>query len=145
MRTLEASADFRPRGHRSRARPGPRGGLLLALLAALAVCGAGCKKDAATEAIETDANGYLCLQCGGKFYTARRVFLESKCPKCGQETLADVVGFVCPKDQHLTIRPKVTGPQGAAVCEQCGEHLKNAMFMPREKDFKTWGATKTTP
>ena len=96
-------------------------------------------------AIETDAHGYLCLQCGAKFYTGAREFLESKCPKCKQETLADVMGYWCEKDKHMTIRPRASGPGGAVACEICGTPLKNAMVSPREKDLLAWGATKTTP
>jgi len=95
--------------------------------------------------IETDAHGYLCQHCGAKFYTSRKVFLESKCPKCQQETLVDVVGYRCGKDHHLTIRPRVSGPEGAAICEVCQMPLKNAMVSPREKDLIAWGATKTEP
>jgi hypothetical protein len=110
----------------------------------LALAG-GCTKDPAMQSIETDAHGYICQQCQAKFYTGRKVFLESKCPKCQQETLADVTGYWCEKDKYLTIRPRVPGPQGAAVCEKCGMALKNAMVSPREKDLKAWGATKTGP
>jgi hypothetical protein len=56
-----------------------------------------------------------------------------------------VVGYMCEKDHHLTIRPRVAGPEGAAVCEVCGANLKNAMVSPREKDLLAWGAVKTTP
>lgn len=103
----------------------------------------GCSEDPRMESIETDAHGYLCQQCGAKFYTGRKVFLESKCPKCQQYTLVDVVGYLCEKDHHLTIRPRVSGPEGAAVCEVCQTPLKNAMVSPREKDLIAWGATKT--
>jgi DNA-directed RNA polymerase subunit RPC12/RpoP len=105
----------------------------------------GCSKDAAMQSMETDAHGYLCLHCGAKFYTGQRVFLESKCPKCQQDTLVDVIGYWCDRDKHLTIRPRVRGPEGAAVCEKCGRALKNAMVSPREKDLLAWGATKTSP
>jgi hypothetical protein len=97
------------------------------------------------QSIETDAHGYACRQCGAKFYTEQKVFLESKCPKCQQQTLDDVTGYWCEKDRHLTIRPRVSGPAGAAVCEKCGAPLKNAMVSPREKDLLAWGATKTGP
>jgi hypothetical protein len=117
----------------------------VALLALVSPLIGGCSKDAGLQAIETDAHGYLCQQCRGKFYTGARVFLESKCPKCQQETLTDVIGHWCEKDKHLTIRPKVRGPEGAAVCEKCGAALKNALVSPREKDLLAWGATKTTP
>jgi hypothetical protein len=103
----------------------------------------GCSKDVGMQVIETDAHGYLCQQCRGKFYTESTVFLESKCPKCQQETLSDVIGYWCEKDKHITIRPKVRGPEGAAVCEKCGMTLKNALVSPREKDLLAWGATKT--
>jgi len=105
----------------------------------------GCKQDTAEAAIETDANGYVCTKCNAKFYTSRKVFLQSKCPKCGEYTLEDVVGYVCPSDKHLTLRPRVSGPAGAAVCEQCGAHLSNAMVRPHEKDLKAWGAIQTAP
>jgi phage FluMu protein Com len=105
----------------------------------------GCSKDSGMASIETDAHGYLCQQCGAKFYTGRKEFLESKCPKCQQYTLVDVVGYMCQKDNHLTIRPRVSGPEGAAICEVCQTHLKDAMVSPREKDLIAWGATKTGP
>jgi DNA-directed RNA polymerase subunit RPC12/RpoP len=103
----------------------------------------GCKKDAALEAMESDANGYVCLKCGVKLYTDRSVFIGPNCPKCHEDSLMDVVGYYCPKDQHLTIRPRRGGRQGA-VCEQCQQSLANAMRSPREKDLKAWGATKTS-
>jgi len=105
----------------------------------------GCSKDAGMQSIETDAHGYLCLKCRAKFYTEQKVFLESKCPKCQEETLADVTGYWCEKDKHITIRPRVSGPEGAAGCEKCGMALKNAMVSPRETDLLAWGATKRGP
>ena len=105
----------------------------------------GCSKDPNMEAIETDAHGYFCQGCRAKFYTDRNVFLESKCPKCQQETLVDVTGYMCGKDHHLTIRPRVLGPEGAAICEVCRMHLKDARVEPRKKDLLAWGATKTGP
>ena len=116
-----------------------------ALLALTVLLIGGCSKDVGTQSLETDAHGYICLQCRAKFCTEQKVFLESKCPKCQQETLADVTGYWCEQDRHLSIRPKVSGPDGAAVCEKCGKALKNAMVSPREKDLLAWGATKTTP
>jgi DNA-directed RNA polymerase subunit RPC12/RpoP len=102
----------------------------------------GCKKDAGISALETDANGYVCLKCGAKFYTERTVFMGSKCPQCNQTALTETVGYYCEKDQHLTIRGREGDRQGA-VCEKCQAHLANAMKEPREKDYKAWGATKT--
>jgi hypothetical protein len=115
-------------------------GILPVLVAVVALLIGGCSQRADMSTIETDAHGYLCQKCGAKFYTGRREFLESKCPKCQQETLVDVVGYMCQKDNHLTIRAKVAS---ASECEVCGVLLKNSMVSPREKDLKAWGATKT--
>ena len=119
------------------------GGGSRALLVLVTLLIGGCAKSGDMTVIETDAHGYLCQKCGAKFYTDRKVFLESKCPKCQQYTLVDVVGYMCQKDNHLTIRPRVSGPEGAAICEVCGAHLQNAMVSPREKDLIAWGAKKT--
>jgi hypothetical protein len=104
----------------------------------------GCGKNVTQEAIESDANGYLCLNCGVKLYTPRSIFIGPKCPSCGQDKLMDVVGYYCEKDKHLTIRPSRNDPQGAPVCEICKTPLRNAMRMPREKDLLAWGAKKTS-
>jgi hypothetical protein len=104
----------------------------------------GCSKDPGMEAIETDANGYFCQKCRAKLFTDRKVFLEN-CPHCKEDGLVEVVGYRCAKDQHQTLRPKVSGPEGAAVCEQCSAILKNAMFQPHKKDLEAWGATKAGP
>ena len=102
----------------------------------------GCSKDPALAAIESDAYGFQCLKCQAKFYTDRKSPLGAKCPKCQQDSIEDAVGYWCEKDQHMTIRPRVSGPAGASVCEKCGTSLKNALVSPREKDLKAWGATK---
>jgi len=130
-----------PRSIRAGLKPG--GGLLVVCLALLLPGATGCKKDAALEAMESDANGYLCLKCGVKLYTERSVFIGPKCPKCQEDSLMDVVGYYCAKDQHLTIRAS-RGDRKGAVCEQCQQPLVNAMRSPREKDLKAWGATKTS-
>ncbi len=119
--------------------------LLAGLVLATCLGLAGCGKNAAQAAIETDAHGYQCQKCAAKYFTGPKVFLESKCPKCGEEGLVDVIGYWCEKDQHMTIRPKVSGPQGASVCGKCGDQLKNAMISPRAKDLMMWGASKTGP
>lgn len=124
-------------GHRLRA------GVLFTCLAAVLLAVVGCKKDTGLEAMETDANGYLCLKCGVKLYTDRTVFIGPKCPKCQEESLMSVVGYYCEKDHHLTIRASRGDRQGA-VCEQCQQPLANAMRAPREKDLRAWGATKTS-
>ena len=115
---------------------------LLAGLMALLLTG--CSKDQGAESIETDANGYFCQKCRAKMFTDRKVFLE-KCPKCKEDALAEVVAYRCANDQYLTLRPKVSGPEGAAVCEQCSTQLKHALVQPHKKDLETWGATKVTP
>jgi hypothetical protein len=102
---------------------------------------ASCKKDAAFDALDTDANGYLCLKCGAKLYTGRKVFIGPKCPQCNQDSLMQAVGYYCEKDKHLTIRAREGDRQGA-VCEKCQTPLVNAMKEPHEKDYKAWGATK---
>lgn len=119
-------------------------GLLLLCLTAVLLAATACKKDAAFEAMDSDANGYLCLKCGVKLYTARSVFIGPKCPKCQEDSLMDVIGYYCKKDQHLTIRPR-RGDRQPIVCEQCQAPLVNAMRAPREKDLKAWGATKFSP
>jgi hypothetical protein len=121
----------------------PAGGLLVVCLFIIMLGATACKKDAALEAMDTDANGYVCLKCGVKLYTDRSVFIGPKCPKCQEDALMDVVGYYCEKDHHLTIRSRRGDRQGA-VCEQCQQPLANAMRSPREKDLKAWGATKTS-
>lgn len=116
-----------------------------ALVAGCIMVASGCSKDPSAQSIETDAHGYLCLKCDGKFYTGAREFLESKCPKCQQDTLADVTGYWCDQDHHLSIRPRISGPAGASTCDQCRQTLKNAMVSPRQEDLVTWGAVKAAP
>jgi len=99
-----------------------------------------CKRDIAKEASDSDSNGYLCQKCGAKLYTDRSYFLTQICPKCHQEGLAEVVGYECPKDHHITIRPQ-NGGRGSPLCEQCQGPL-SGMLLPREKTLKAWGATK---
>ena len=120
---------------------GPRWVRLALWLAAISFTVMACKKDTAAEAMDSDANGYVCLKCGAKFYTDRSVFIGPKCPKCQEESLMNVVGYYCEKDQHLTIRPGRGDRQGP-VCEQCQTPLNNAMRSPREKDLLAWGATR---
>jgi DNA-directed RNA polymerase subunit RPC12/RpoP len=100
-----------------------------------------CKKDPAFEAMDSDANGYMCLKCGAKLYTERSTFIGPKCPKCNEDTLIEVVGYYCQKDQYLTIRARRGDPQGP-VCDKCQAPLVNAMKTQREKELKAWGATK---
>lgn len=108
-------------------------GLVLSLIVA------GCGKGAVDQALDSDANGYLCPTCQSKFFTDREVFANN-CPQCKQLGLVQVVGFVCAEDKHVTL-----GPRGRASmkCEQCGKPT-TSMSIPREKDFKAWGAPKKT-
>jgi len=110
----------------------------------VALVGSGCKKDAASEASDSDANGYLCQKCGVKYYTDRSVFLGPRCPKCDEDRLVEVVAYQCAKDQFMTIRP-ARGDARGLTCEKCQASLANAMFLPRAKDLQTWGATKSPP
>ena len=102
---------------------------------------ASCKKDLAEEASDSDANGYVCMACSAKLYSARTEFLGPQCPKCNQTRLVEAIGFRCPKDQHVTIQARSNGRQEAATCEICKTPL-SGLCMPREKDLKAWGAQK---
>jgi ribosomal protein L40E len=117
--------------------------LLVAGLLVMGVMVPGCKKDVAKEASDSDANGYICLKCNAKLYTARSVFIGPKCPKCQEDALMEVVGYVCPKDGHLTLRARQGERQATPVCESCQGPL-DGMRLPREKDLKAWGATKVS-
>ncbi len=117
--------------------------LLLLLTAALVPALAGCKKNVAQEAMDTDANGYLCLKCGVKLYTDQKVFIGPQCPKCQQESLMDVIGYECPKDHYLTIRPR-RGDRQPLACDKCQGPVSSGMRAAREKDLKAWGATKVS-
>ncbi len=101
----------------------------------------GCRKNIAEEASDSDANGYLCTKCGAKLYTSRAVFLGAACPNCKADGVMEVVGYYCDKDKHLSLVGRNNERDGP-TCEKCGAPL-NAMRLPREKDLKAWGATKT--
>jgi hypothetical protein len=117
-------------------------GCLLFCMATLVLALAGCSEDPALDSMQSDANGFMCTSCGAKFYTARKDYMEAQCPKCDQYTVQDVIGYNCVKCKHITLRPKVAGPAGAAICEKCGAHLQNAMVSPRQTDLVAWGAVK---
>ncbi len=99
----------------------------------------GCGKSSVDKALESDANGYLCTLCKTKFYTDREVF-AGFCPQCKRPNIEQVIGMLCPADQHVTITMR---GRGAVPCEQCQKPVQG-MCMPGEKDFKAWGATKKT-
>jgi hypothetical protein len=98
---------------------------------------AGCGKDAAAEAGDSDANGYFCRACQAKFYTERAVF-AARCPSCQSTDLAPVVGFLCDKDRRTTIVPRAGD---SAKCEQCDARLEN-IRLPHENELRAWGAAK---
>ena len=90
---------------------------------------AGCSKDPAQDASESDANGYVCRKCNLKFYTSRKVFAEV-CPNCKITDIRPVVGYFCDKDRHTTIAPK---SHGQMLCEKCQAPVQ-AIRLPRETD-----------
>ena len=121
-----------------------RRGAALWCLLGIALLMSACRKDVAVDASDSDSNGYLCLKCGVKLYTARSTFIGPHCPKCNEDTLMDVVGYRCAKDGQVVIQPRKGSRAGAPVCEKCQAPLANSMFMPREKDLKAWGATQAS-
>ena len=144
MRTLDSEIALTPIVGRF-SSPRKRGwNCLFFVFALVALAGVGCRQDVARDASDSDANGYLCLKCTAKLYTDRSVFIGPKCPKCQEDTLVEVVGFRCEKDQFLTLRPS-RGDSRSVTCEKCQASLANAMFLPRAKDLQAWGATKSQP
>src|SRR5690242_18219592 len=77
----------------------------------------GCHKDLASEATDSDANGYICLKCGAKLYTPRSVFIGPQCPKCQSDELVEVVGYICERDGYLSIKPHVNGRDIERLCD----------------------------
>jgi hypothetical protein len=99
--------------------------------------GAGCGKSKIDQALESDANGYLCRACKTKFYTDRQVF-ANHCPNCKAPEVMQLVGFVCPDDNQVTIS---TRGAGFGTCEKCRKPV-SGLKIPSEADLKTWGAEK---
>lgn len=112
------------------------GGAAFVVLAGL-LLSMGCKPDVAEQALETDANGYLCQGCGAKFYTERKVFADA-CPSCKSMKLAPVVGFVCAADGFMSVAPRGGGFLPCAKCRQTATGLA----IPKASDLQAWGATK---
>ena len=119
--------------------PARRGFSFVAIVFALGVWVAGCGKGSDEAALDSDANGYLCLGCQTKFYTDRRVF-ANHCPACQKPQIEMVVGFVCPADQHVSYGPR---GRGSMKCGQCGKST-SGLSLPREAELKTWGAAHKT-
>ena len=115
------------------------------LLSALLVCCllaavlAGCSKSEVDQALDSDANGYLCGKCQAKFYTDRELF-PSHCPECRNPQVEMVLGFVCADDSFVTMAAR---GRGSAKCGKCGKTV-TAISLPREADLKAWGASKKT-
>jgi hypothetical protein len=109
---------------------------VLCLLAMVGLFLTGCGKSAVDEALDSDANGYVCLACKAMFYTDRTVF-ATRCPECKKPDIEQAIGYVCAADQRVTI-----GPRGrrSVACKTCGA-ATTSMSIPREADFKEWGAT----
>lgn len=98
---------------------------------------AGCGPNSAEKALDSDANGYVCTACDGKFYTDREVF-ATRCPACGKRNVEQVLGFVCAEDKEVTMG---TRGRGAMACQKCGRGT-TAITIPREADLQAWGADK---
>lgn len=118
--------------------PGTGAGIV-PLLALMVCLGCGCGKSQVDQALDSDANGFLCLDCKAKFYTDREVF-ANHCPACRKANIEMVVGFNCPADKHVTHAPR---GKGFVACEQCGK-VTSALSIPREAELKTWGAEHRT-
>lgn len=130
MKWLKGSTQFLRR---------PKRLLWVARAIMLGVAMSGCGKSQQDAALDSDANGYLCLNCKAKFYTDRKVF-ANHCPACQKPEVELVVGFVCPEDRHVTYAPR---GRGSLACEQCLRMTGN-LSIPREKELKSWGATRKT-
>lgn len=100
---------------------------------------AGCGDAQIDQALETDANGFICSSCTAKFYTERKV-IASRCPSCQKQTVERVLGYHCPQDQHVTYAPR---SRGAVACGQCGKRT-GAVGIPRKDELKAWGAELRT-
>jgi hypothetical protein len=109
---------------------------LLALVCAASTL-TGCKKSAIDQALDSDANGYVCLDCEAKFYTDREVF-ASHCPKCKKVNVEQVLGFVCETDKTVMVAAR---SRGARACSKCGKPA-SGVTIPKEADLKAWGAVK---
>ena len=111
------------------------------LFVSLALLLAGCSKKASAD---TDAIGYQCQKCKAKFYTDTDVWAEF-CPACKASGPPRAAGFLCLKDNYLTIPQAGEPPQpdGKVKCGKCGVPT-DVMRDPRALELQTWGATKKT-
>ena len=107
---------------------------LAVLLAAV-----GCGRQTDNAALDSDANGFVCLDCQARFYTDRQVF-ANHCPTCHKTQVDMVVGFVCPSDGHVTYAPR---GRGSAECSKCGSRVSN-VAIPTKAELVAWGAVYRT-
>jgi hypothetical protein len=125
--------------------------LMSAVLAGLAIS-LGCSRNVTTSALESDANGYACVN-GHKFYTPRSLFAD-KCPQCGTIEITEVYGYFCdPKPPraedpkgcgHVTLAPRSGGGKGGGIlCDKCKQPV-TYVKLPSGSDLAAWGATKAT-
>lgn len=96
----------------------------------------GCGDAEVNSALDSDANGYVCLGCKAQFYTDRTVF-PTRCPDCKKQNFEQAIGYVCAADKHTTIGPR---GRGGMACKQCGA-ITTGLSIPREAELKAWGAT----
>lgn len=108
--------------------------ILLVASFVLAGCGAG----KAPSALESEVNGYQCTQCRFKFYTDSNIW-PGICPSCKAGSPMRVAGFVCSKDNHMTI----PGLGDKPACGKCGERI-DAVKAPNAAELQAWGAVKKT-
>jgi len=110
--------------------------IFFVLLAGLLAC-VGCRRSASFDAVNSDANGYLCAECGARFYTSENVFADH-CPSCPSTDLLPLVGYVCPRDRHVTITIK---SNAGMLCEQCGATV-TSVKLPRARELEAWNAVR---
>ena len=113
--------------------------LALTTLLLVSVLLSGCKQSRVEQALDSDANGYLCGACQAKFYTERKVFADV-CPKCKSPQLVQAMGYICTADGHVTVAGR---GRSSVPCEKCGQPA-SGLSIPREADLRAWGAAKKT-
>jgi len=90
-------------------------------------------------ALDSDANGYACLDCNARFYTDRKIF-PNHCPGCKKANIEIVLGYVCATDQQVQYGPR--GKSGMK-CQACGKST-TSIAIPRQAELQAWGATRST-
>lgn len=90
-------------------------------------------------ALDSDANGYVCLECNAKFYTDRKIF-PNHCPTCKKANVEMVLGYVCTTDQQVQYGPR---GKGGMKCPACGK-TTTSIAIPRQAELQAWGATQSS-